>query len=278
MNRQYISLLVSVLALGASSQARAEGGPETPQAPASVGDAPASKASPAPSPKPTDVGEVRAASDKKEAPSGLDAPALVGEAVESVAVRTERISLELFTRAVYARDDGFGVFTTSKSISHGGLALRVPVFRAHPWSVSVGASVEGRDGLEARVRDATARVEFTRPLARGEVAYAFTSNLDGVASVGLGAERMEFSYDTGLERAGGDSWRAAADASLGGDAHWRLGPLTFGIRFEGGVLAARGHVVRAPRPEVGVVVRQPVDLGTLASSGNFLRFGLRVGY
>jgi hypothetical protein len=192
----------------------------------------------------------------------------------------ERFSFAFSSRDVAPRDAAFGLFSDVRSLGLGGFGGRVTVFREGPWTASAGAMIEGRGETKGAARGAKVAMELDRPTARGELAYALAGFVDLVGGVGLGAEKGRFLYEraTEGESASAASWVATADAALGADLHTRFGAMLLGLRLEGGYLASGAHGLRFTLPEVGDVVRQPIDLGTLRTSGPFTRFALQVGY
>jgi hypothetical protein len=275
MNRRALILLCSSLTYPAAASEAAvtadgtadDADDATPAAPAAP---PPPVASPARSPRvaPASTAERSAA------------PATSASAGAPEELVPERFSIDLSSRRLVVRDDAIGLFSGDRAIGLGGLAGRFSAYHDGPWTVSVGAAIEGRAAMSGKARGASVSVAIDRPTLRGEVAYALTRNVDAVGAVGLGAEKLAFRYATTSpeESASTDSWKATADLAVGVDAHVRLGPVLLGARLEGGYLASGAHDLRVTLPEVGDVARQPIDLGPLATGGPFTRFALRIGY
>jgi hypothetical protein len=289
--------LLSILALAAPAFA-ADGGAVTPvpasapaaaNAPPAASSAPASEAAegpsddaapiPAPAPvpvfAPTSAARVTTAA---QATRSSVAESAAAAKVEDLA--PERFSFDLASRALFVRDAALGVFSSERKVGLGGLAVRATVYRDGPWAIAVGAAIEGRDAIGGKARGADVSAELHRPTLRAELAYELSPIFDAVGAIGVGGEKLVFRYADAAtsEAASADSWKASADVGLGVDAHTRLGPVLVGVRLEGGYLVSGAHGLRVTLPEVGDVARQPIDLGSLATSGAFTRFALRIGY
>ena len=191
---------------------------------------------------------------------------------------SERVSLEFSSRSQFVRDANFGLVSATNNLPMGGLTLRARVYHDGPWTASLSLGAEGSDKPHGLARAAKLDIDVTRVVVRGEAGYDFSKYISAVAAIGAGGEVMAFEYDNGKERGSSKSWKALGEAALGADAHVRLGPVLIGARFEGGYAAAGKHSLSVTLPDVGDVVRQPMDFGNLGLSGPFTRFALRIGF
>ena len=206
------------------------------------------------------------------APSG-------GELVAPGAPQSERFTVEVFGRRQFVSDANFALFSDKDSQGFAGLALRAPVYHAGPWAFSAEVSTEGRESLGGDARGGRVWLDVGRSMVRGEAAYAVFPILSAFAATGVGGESADFRYvNATLEEASSKTWSLAGDASLGLDVHTHLGPVIVGARVEGGYFAARAHALSVTLADVGDVVREPIDFGTLKMSGAFSRFALRLGF
>jgi hypothetical protein len=239
--------------------------------------------SPTPEAPPVPLASSREAPPASE-PATAPAPEVVKAAPEAAgpsdAPAVERFAVELSSRGVRPSDDGFGLFSDRRHLGLGGLGVRVPVSRDGVWTFSVGALIEGRKAMERDARGASVSLALNRPTLRGEAAYALHANLDLVGALGVGAERATFVYaaTSPAEGATSEGWASTADVAVGVDGHVRLGPMLTALRLEGGYLASAPHALTVRLPDVGDVVRRPIDFGSVSTGGPFLRFALRVGY
>ena len=191
---------------------------------------------------------------------------------------SERVSLEFSSRSQFVRDANFGLVSATNNLPMGGLTLRARVYHDGPWTASLSLGAEGSDKPHGLARAAKLDIDVTRVVVRGEAGYDFSKYISAVAAIGAGGEVMAFEYDNGKERGSSKSWKALGEAALGADAHVRLGPVLIGARFEGGYAAAGKHSLSVTLPDVGDVVRQPMDFGNLGLSGPFTRFAVRIGF
>lgn len=247
----------------AAEPGAAPGDANAPEAPAQV---PAAEAPAKPAPPPVAVATVPAAapspSPKAEAP----------------VARAETVTVEFGSRTLYVRDDAYGIFSNRRALEIGGLALRVPVYRDDAWTYAAGVSFDGKDGVGGTARSVPVAFDLLRVVARGEVSYDFLRYGTAYGGVGLGAESLDFRYGGATESAWAKTWSPTGELSLGVGAHGNIGWLRLGARLDGGYAVAKSHALRVALPEVGDVVRQPVDLGTLSTSAPFVRFALHVGF
>ncbi len=192
--------------------------------------------------------------------------------------RPETLTLELGSRTLFVRDDAYGVFSSRRALGVGGFALRAPVYRDDAWTYAAGLSLEGQDDVRGSVRSVPVAIDVFRAVARGEVSFAATRYLTAYGSVGVGAESIEFRYGSASEAAWSKTWSPTGELGLGLGAHAQVGWARIGLRLDGGYALAKSHALRVTQPEVGDVVRQPVDLGTLSTSAPFARVALQLGF
>ncbi len=212
-------------------------------------------------------------------PAGAPNPSASAEVAPAPATpRRETLTLELGTRTLFVQDDAYGIFSKRRSLPVGGFALRAPLFRDDAWTYAAGLSLEGKDGVQGDVRSLPASFDLFRVVARGEVSYAAYRYLTAYGSIGVGAESLEFRYGDAAQNATSKSWSPAGEVGVGVGTHAQLGWARLGLRVDGGYTAAKSHALRVTLPEVGDVVRQPIDLGTLGTSAPFVRVAIQLGF
>jgi hypothetical protein len=192
--------------------------------------------------------------------------------------RAEVLTLELGSRTLFVRDDAYGMFSKRRALDVGGFTLTAPVYRDGPWGYAAGASFEGQDDVRGTARSTPTGFDIFRVVARGEVSYAAYRYMTVYGSVGLGGESLEFRYGSTGDAGSQKTWSPTGEVGLGVAAQAQLGWARVGLRFDGGYAMAKAHALRVTLPEVGDVVRQPVDLGTLTTSAPFARVALQFGF
>lgn len=273
--------LISLALFAVAAPAWADEGPATPAATPAATPVETPAVTPAVTPAATPV-ETPAVTPAATPAAPLAATPAVTPEVRAAAPPavpgSERVSLEFSSRSQFVRDANFGLVSATNNLPMGGLTLRARVYHDGPWTASLSLGAEGSDKPHGLARAAKLDIDVTRVVVRGEAGYDFSKYISAVAAIGAGGEVMAFEYDNGKERGSSKSWKALGEAALGADAHVRLGPVLIGARFEGGYAAAGKHSLSVTLPDVGDVVRQPMDFGNLGLSGPFTRFALRIGF
>ena len=195
------------------------------------------------------------------------------------AATPERVSIEVFARRQHVGDGNFALFSDNAALGLGGIAVRAPVYSEGPWTLSAQASIEGHEALVGAARGAKLSVDLSRAVGRAELAYAIYPQLSALGAAGFGGEVADFRYvGSNAEEGHLKTWSSFGELAAGLDAHVRLGSVLVGARLEGGFVAAAAHDLKATLPDVGDVVRQPIDFGTLSFNGAFSRFALHLGF